>query len=294
MRRKTVCVLVATFGLGLLGAIPAMARAQEEIVVSRGKKVEKNYSALVGNPGTQVIVTAQTPANCAMPVTYCDVIPLRIIVPANLKSNEDFFVKTTLSWDPQTVSGNNTNDLNLFLYDKGGTAAIARSSGIKVPEVVTLFRPDKGEYVILIGNHQGANTGYKITVELTTEELVSPFESIDLGGGQGFGSPSSDGGFSVGSGDAIGGGFSSGPSSDFALSLANVDSDSDLSSLSQLRGNIALDTPPQTFVNPVRERKDKPVSGLLLALWTVVVPAGLLAGGVFWLRSRGSGAIKLG
>jgi hypothetical protein len=195
-RAAGLAVTAVLFGLlALTPALPvsALDQAANTIRVTENQTVEKNFgpiAAMQPAPGLPAPVPKlNTPERCKQ-ATYCDVIPLEVVLPPTLKPSDEFFVSVSLDWKTQTLPGvsaggadytkpQDVNDLDLYVWaDPAGEEPVQQSSTGARPEKLRLFRPAKGKYSIVVFNYQGPNTGYTLRVEYKPEKIVPPFESL--------------------------------------------------------------------------------------------------------------------
>lgn len=182
--------------LGLLALSPAMPvsaldQAANTIRVTENQTVEKDFGPLpsmnplpgLPNPAPKLY----TPESCRQ-ATFCDVIPLEVVLPPTLKKSDEFFVHVQLEWQTSQIPGvdpyskpQDVNDLDLYVWDdplpETGMPTQASATAAQ-PEKLRLFRPTKGKYSIVVFNYLGPNTGYKLKVEYKPEAIVPPFESL--------------------------------------------------------------------------------------------------------------------
>jgi hypothetical protein len=161
--------------------------------VTENQTVEKDFGPIPGQeplPGLPAPAPKlYTPTQCRQ-ATYCDVIPLEVVLPPTLRPSDEFFVSVALDWKTQTLPGvsaggadytkpQDINDLDLYVWaDPAGDDPVQASSTAARPEKLRLFRPAKGKYSIVVLNYQGPNTGYTLRVEYKPEKIVPPFESL--------------------------------------------------------------------------------------------------------------------
>lgn len=190
-----VSVTVAT-ALTLLGP-PAGALPQPGMTITEDQVVVQEYPPIAGNnPAGE----AHTPDVC-MVSAYCDLIPIEVIVPDDITTDDEYFVQIEVEWDTRRAPGDpvlspdgyTLNDMDFYVYtdpptqeeaeSRGHTADTASDPTITdgatgtTPEVAFLFKP-KGKYLIVINNYLGANTGYTITLTWFTESIPAPFEKL--------------------------------------------------------------------------------------------------------------------
>ena len=197
-RRRLAGFATTAILLGLLSLTPAMPvsaldQAANTIRVTENQTVEKNFgpiAAMQPAPGLPAPAPKlNTPERCKQ-ATYCDVIPLEVVLPPTLKPSDEFFVSVALDWKTQTLPGvsaggadytkpQDVNDLDLYVWaDPAAEEPVQQSSTGARPEKLRLFRPAKGKYSIVVFNYQGPNTGYTVRVEYKPEKIVPPFESL--------------------------------------------------------------------------------------------------------------------
>lgn len=181
--------------LGLLALSPAMPvsaldQAAGAIRITENQTVEKSFPPLASfNPLPGLPAPApkfNAPDTCKQ-ATYCDVIPLEVVLPPTLKPSDEFFVSVSVQWETQQVpktdytTPQDVNDLDLYVWndpvDEKGMPAQASATATN-PEQLRLFRPSKGKYSIVVFNYTGPNTGYKLKVEYKPESIIPPFESL--------------------------------------------------------------------------------------------------------------------
>jgi hypothetical protein len=179
--------------LGVLSLTPALPvsaldQAANTIRVTENQTVERDFAPLSSAeplPGLpSPAPRLNTPDRCRQ-ATYCDVIPLEVVLPPTLKPSDEFFVSVALEWQTQTLPATpktkprEINDLDLFVWNDPQTEEpVQQSSTDTQPEQLRLFRPAKGKYSIVVFNYLGPNTGYKLKVSYKPEKIVPPFESL--------------------------------------------------------------------------------------------------------------------
>src|SRR5207244_7004579 len=105
--RRLAGFAVAAAMLGLLTLTPAMPvsaldQAANTIRVTENQTVEKDYGPISGSQPLPVVPPSpapklNTPERCRQ-ATYCDVIPLEVVLPPTLRPSDEFFVAVTLDW----------------------------------------------------------------------------------------------------------------------------------------------------------------------------------------------------
>jgi len=329
--RRLAGFAVAAAMLGLLALTPAMPvsaldQAANTIRVTENQTVEKDYGPIgssapvpgLPNPAPKL----NTPERCQQ-ATYCDLIPLEIVVPPTLRPSDEFFVTVTLDWKtsvlpPVSAGGHDytkaqeVNDLDMYVWtNPTGETPVQQSSTDTSPEKLRLFRPTKGKYSIVVYNYQGPNTGYRLTVSYKPEKIVPPFESlapdftpvatpaepfeppVDLSAS----SPTLP--------------IDTSPPATTATTLppppqeakapaplapVTVDPDPDFSNFNDRAFDQQL-AAPTTDVLKQKEAKavgpPKPASGASLVFWLAIVPLLLMAAGGIWLSRKGSAVLKV-
>jgi len=152
--------------LGLISLTPAMPvsaldQAANTIRVTENQTVQKDFAPIAGqNPLPGLPSPAprlNTPDKCRQ-ATYCDVIPLEVVLPPTLRKSDEFFVSVKLEWKTQRVDGVSSggheyvkpidvNDMDVYVWDDPVGAEPAQASATAAnPESLRLFRPAKGKY----------------------------------------------------------------------------------------------------------------------------------------------------
>src|SRR5581483_1799828 len=329
--RRLAAMAVAVAALGLLALTPAMPvsaldQQANAIRVAENQTVEKDFGPIGSAapvPGLpSPAPPLNTPERCKQ-ATYCDVIPLEVVLPPTLRPSDEFFVTVTLDWKTSTLppvsagghdysKAQEVNDLDLYVWtDPAGTDPVQLSATDTNPEQLRLFRPTKGKYSIVVFNYLGPNTGYRVTVSYKPEKIVPPFESlapdfnpvatpaapyeppVDLSGGP----------------EALPIDTSPGPTppttlppppaeakAPAPLASVPVEPDPDFSNFTDGAFDQQL-AAPSTDVLKEKEVKavgpPKPASGTSLVFWLAVVPLLLMAAGGLWLSKKGSAVLKL-
>ncbi|HEY0398118.1 MAG TPA: hypothetical protein VGF00_07005 [Acidimicrobiia bacterium] len=184
----TSAVLLALLSLTPAMPVSALDQAANTIRVTENQTVEKDFPPLASAeplPGLpSPAPRLNTPDRCRQ-ATYCDTIPLEVVLPPTLKPSDEFFVSVALEWKTQSLPATaytkpqQLNDLDLYVWEDPQTdMPIQQSSTDAQPEQLRLFRPGKSKYSIVVFNYLGANTGYKLRVTYKPEKIVPPFESL--------------------------------------------------------------------------------------------------------------------
>ncbi len=312
-------LLVAALG-GPVGTSAALERGP-------GLRVEENQTVAQEYPPIPVFNPAPDnpkikPDDCKT-APWCDVIPLEVVVPADLPDEEEFFVRVKLEWETENIPGNPVtpdtravNDLDLYVWDDPqGDVERAMGATEQEPEELALFRPTKGRYQIVVVNYLGPNTGYRLTATYKPEPIIPPFESLepvfDLPPlpveapalpeppaelPEPAESPAPPSGFSGAPVETPAApAFATPPAP--PLEPVAVEADPDFEDFDDAEFADALAAPTQSDV--LQERKARvvaapqPASASSLVFWLAVVPLALAAGGGFWLARRGSGVLRV-
>ena len=323
--------------LGLVGVLAVLVAAgsaptpvgaleqQPGIRVEENQTVEREFGPIAGQdplPAEQL----STPDSCRT-AAYCDVIPLEVVLPADLVDSDEFFVAVELRWEtpnlPSTpASGTQAvNDLDLYVWDDpAGESEIAHSEEATEPEALRLYRPVKGRYQIVVHNFRGANTGYRLKVSYVTEILEKPFESlepgfepppfplesvpaeppVDLSGEPEPEDPADN--------DRTGSPVAAPepvvvppaapePVSGLPLEPVEIEPDSDFADFDDADFEEALAAPPDSDVLRQRETRAvgpvEPASAGSVVFWLVIVPLVAVTGGAYWLMRRGSARLRM-
>jgi hypothetical protein len=329
--RRLAGFAVAAVGLGLLSLTPAMPvsaldQAANTIRVTENQTVEKKFAPI---PAMQPLPALpapapklNTPSQCRQ-ATYCDVIPLEVVLPPTLKPSDEFFVSVALEWQTQSLPGisaggadytkpTDVNDLDLYVWaDPEGDEPVQQASTASHPEQLRLFRPSKGKYSIVVFNYQGPNTGYTLRVEYKPEKIVPPFESLAPEFNPPVATPEVPAVTPVDESAAPPAlpvdtsGQASTPTTAPApppeakpapLTPVAVDPDPDFTNFADDAFDQQL-AAPKTDVLTEKQVKavgpPKPASTGSLVFWLAIVPLLLVAAAGFWLSRKGSAVLKL-
>jgi hypothetical protein len=168
--------------------VAALDQAAAAIRVEENQTVEREFGPMAGQKPVNLPAPApplDTPDDCKQ-ATYCDVIPLEVVVPPTLAPADEFFVAVELSWATENIPSTPAtdtmavNDLDLYVWDDPqGEDVVAESAGGTEPEALKMYRPTKGRYQIVVINFAGPNTGYKLKVTYKPEVIPQPFESLE-------------------------------------------------------------------------------------------------------------------
>ncbi|HVW33195.1 MAG TPA: hypothetical protein VHL53_11700 [Acidimicrobiia bacterium] len=336
-RRAALAAGAAALALvSLAPAVPvaALDQANNSIRVTENQTVEKSYGPMgsmeplpVGLPSPAPKLNS--PERCRQ-VTYCDVVPLEIVLPPTLRPSDEFFVSVALDWKTQTlpavsVPGKDVtrpadfNDLDLYVWADPAAGQPAddhpagQSATASRPEKVRLFRPTKVKYSIVVFNYQGANTGYTLRVDYRPEAIVPPFESLaptynppappadtpltpveepEPAGTPPVETPAPPAGPPTAAPASPPGVQAASP-----LTPVAVEPDPDFSNFADDAFDRQL-AAPSTDVLQEKQAKavgpPPPASTSTLVFWLAIVPLLLVAGAGFWLSRKGSAVLKLG
>ena len=320
----TTAVLFGLLALSPAMPVAALDQAANTIRVTENQTVEKEFGPLASaNPLPGLPAPApklNTPDSCRQ-ATYCDVIPLEVVLPPTLKPSDEFFVTVSLEWKTQQLPATDytkpqdVNDLDLYVWNDpiAENQMPAQASGTAAqPEKARLFRPSKGKYSIVVFNYLGPNTGYKVKVEYRPEAIVPPFESLAPELNQEFTPPVP---FEPPvelpepspvlpidtSGTEETPPLTTAPSPPVetmppALTPVAIDPDPDFTNFADDAFDEQL-AAPSTDVLTEKQVKSvgppEPASTGSLVFWLAVVPLLLLAGAGFWLSKKGSAVLNL-
>jgi hypothetical protein len=333
--RRLAGFATSGFLLGLLALSPAMPvsaleQSNNTIRVTENQTVEKEYGPIaMANPTPAVPAAvpapkSNTPDACRQ-ATYCDVIPLEIVLPPDFKPRDEFFVTVFLEWKTDQLPGikigeaeyrkpEDINDLDLYVWnDPPAEEPVQQGATASRPEQARMFRPDKGKYSIVVFNYTGPNQGYKLKVEYKKENLVPPFESlapeftpvasppepfvppVEFTEPETPTLPIDTSGFDTPPGTAP-----LPPPADATpspLTPVAIDPDPDFTDFADDAFDEQLAAPPGTDVLQEKQVKavgpPKPASTTSLVFWLAIVPLLLLAGGGVWLSRKGSAVLKV-
>jgi hypothetical protein len=318
--------LIAAAANAPVSPVGALDQAAAAIRVEENQTVEKEFGPLAGQKPVNIPAPApplDTPDDCKQ-ATYCDVIPLEVMVPPTLAPADEFFVAVELSWAteniPSTPATNTmaVNDMDLYVWDNPqGEEVVAESAGGTEPEALKMYRPTKGKYQIVVINFAGPNTGYKLKVTYKPEIIPQPFESLEPA----FSFPSAPVSEPVPTTPPVD--LSdmpeppAAPAADVTapepatpaatpapppapapnLDPVPVEPDADFAKFSDADFDQALAAPPAPSV--LQERRARasgpaePPSTSSLLFWLAVVPLAVVLGGGAWLARRGSAVLRL-
>ena len=318
--------------LGVLALSPAMPvsaldQAANAIRVTENQKVEKEFGPIAGqNPLPGLPAPApklNTPETCKQQ-SFCDVIPLEVVLPPTLTPADEFFVSVALEWKTERIDGisagghdyvsaTDVNDMDLYVWDDPvgeEGLPVQQSATATNPEKVRIFRPSKGKYSIVVFNYVGPNTGYKLTVEYKPESIVPPFESLapDFQPIESpptpFEPPVEDLGPVEMPVDTSGEDFTPttqppAPPAESApapLTPVVIDPDPDFTNFADDAFDEQLAAPTTDVLTEKQVKAvgpPKPASVESLIFWLAIVPLLLLGVGGIWLSKKGSAVLKL-
>ena len=180
--------------LGLLSLTPALPvsaldQAANTIRVTENQTVEKDFGPIAAAeplPGVPAPAPKLNTPDACKQATYCDLIPLEVVLPPTLRPSDEFFVTVGLEWTTQSLPGTadtpsprtSTTSISTCGTTPRPTSRSSRRPPPPSPEQLRLFRPTKGKYSIVVFNYVGPNTGYKLKVSYKPEKIVPPFESL--------------------------------------------------------------------------------------------------------------------
>jgi hypothetical protein len=325
IRRLLAAASLALVAAALAGpAGPVSALSQPGLRVVENQTVEQAYGPIPGQnpapatpPPTPDLVTPDT---CRQ-VTYCDVVPLEVVVPATLKEEDEFFVHVELTWKTSQIPATAltgdiaVNDMDLYVWeDPQGEEFLEESASNDVPEQLKMYRPVKGKYQIVVLNYSGPNTGYQLKVSYKPERIVPPFESLEPE----FQMPLDPVDTAPLTPPVDLSEFEAAPPPDFSgapveppppapvaapepvvavpLEPVPVEPDPDFAGFDDAEFEESLAAPAETDV--LRQRQARavgpptPASGASLLFWLAAVPLALVAAAGVWLARRGSAVLR--
>lgn len=292
-------MLLVTLTVALSSA-PSHALTKDKMVIRMGEVSTYEGGPLVGNLPSSGIANP-LPGACADPATFCDHVPLEVIVPSDVSDNDELLVQMSISWDDPS----GTNDLDTWVYDDqqitgSGYTAVGEAASGDNPETPKFRVGTLREFNLIILNFSGANTGYVIEAVVAVAKFESPFESLDpeFNGAGGAGEENDDDVFVPEdlSGDDAAPGFS-GPSfagpdlaaSSPVLPTLDVVVDGDLDNLGGSTFTRDIQEPQSILpVGGGTPPIPKKVPAIVLLFWLLVVPVAMVATGfvVLWRRTR--------
>ena len=191
-----VVALATVSSLAFVVSAPgAGALTRETLVVSADGESAATYSGIPGNnPSSQA--ADPTPADCgdatdaSQFTVACDVVPLKVLVP-NVGEADDFIIEINLTWEPadQIQDIGAVNDLDMYLYDNQQVAKrddpdsttytqFGRSTAATPPESIKLYRPELGDYNLVVNNFSGPNVSYTVKARIVIGTFEAPFEAL--------------------------------------------------------------------------------------------------------------------
>src|SRR5437763_6291845 len=317
--------------LGLLALTPAMPvsalnQAANTIRVTENQTVEKDYGPIGSSQPLPVtppspVPKLNTPDNCRR-ATYCDTIPLEVVLRPTLKPLDESFVTVRLEWKtstlpPVSAGGHDytkpqeVNDLDLYAGNEpAGDKPVQAHASDQEPEELRLFRPSKGKYSIVVFNYVGPNTGYKLTVSYKPEKIVPPFESLapdfnpvatpSVPFEAPVEQPEAPPALPIDtSAPVVTTTTAPAPPREVTpapLTPVAVDPDPDFTNFSDDAFDKQLAAPSTDVLREKQVKAvgpPKPASSTSLVFWLAVVPLGLVAAGGIWLSRKGSAVLKV-
>jgi hypothetical protein len=319
--------LLAVLALSPAPPVSALEQSNNAIQVTEDQTVEKEYGPIaMPNPAPSLpppVPQSYNPEACKQ-ATYCDVIPLEIVLPPTLQPKDEFFVTVSLDWTTDQLPGvkvgeaeyrkpEDINDLDLYVWnDPPAEQPVKGGSGATRPEQARFFRPDKGKYSIVVFNYSGPNRGYKVKVEYKKENLAPPFEllapeftpvapppepfvpPVELTEPEEAPAlPVVIPGFDTGPGAAPAPPAEAKPA---PLTPVVIDPDPDFTNFADDAFDEQLAAPTTDVLTEKQVKAvgpPKPASAPSLVFWLAFVPLLLLAGGGLWLSRKGSAVLKV-
>ena len=270
--------------------------ADETLSAHQAPRIRTVNTPLVGYTGDPAVypVVTFTPTQCRDPLhdAVCDV--YRIKINRNRARDAVNFMRAEIAWDVNAttpdlpavavgLNGAQIPHMAMFVYDTDSHALPREQVGGQdsVEPQRVAWSATQDEYDLVVQVTLGVVPNYKLTLKFSDETFDKPFELLD---------PLT--GLPVDSSSQLPDGSNFTPGKDEAavppLALAPIDNDSQIS-------GIGLDTTQQFNAEQALLGSDalrntsavaKPPSDLILLLSLVVVPIGLLAFGVVYMRRR--------
>ena len=321
MRRLWAAVLAGSL-LSVLGSVPASANAGEKITIriENDDKASKTYPGMLVNDAASEFVA--DPPTCEK-APFCTLVPMEVLLAEDFDPDiNEFVVKVTLSWDDQPLEAGGQqgqgNDLDMYIYHeekdaKGNTVYVedARAAGASQPERTKMFTPTRKDYLIVVYNFLGVNSGFKLDLsylDASIEELPDydsdePIAAPSFGGSSsgGFGGSDSEPTFDGSDGalrptprspsflPSVPDGFTGG-SNPMAVPISPEDGsvfDFPGGTGRDLASDLAPGETQDVFKPRVASLNPEPASPALVVFWLGVVPLILVgAAAVFMLRRR--------
>lgn len=315
-RARSVVGAIAAVAVAMASAVvltPTGASAQPRdplVVPADGGEAVVTHPGIPGNnPSSQEV--DPTPADCAEAAdgaaftVACDVIPLKVLVP-NVSEADDFIMEISLTWEPaDEVEGvGGVNDLDMYLYDNQQVAKrddpesttytqFGRSTNFAPPELIRVYRPELGDYNLVINNFSGPNVSYTVKARLIIGTFEAPFEALAPTGSL---SPPDDssgeqpGPVDHSADEPTSVGFSAPPAPVAVPVLGEIAvlPDQDFSEFdSSSPFDAQLRQPVQAVpAGSISLRPPRPVPVPVLLFWFLIVPLAVLGPGLFFLTRR--------
>ncbi len=179
-------MLLALLALSPAMPVSALEQSSNAIRITENQTVEKEFGPIaMPNPAPGLPAPApklNTPETCKQ-ATYCDVIPLEIVLPPTLQAAGRVLrhrvscrgttdqLPGIKSARPSTRKPQDINDLDLYVWnDPTGRGPVQQASATAARRRRPgCSDPSKGKYSIVVFNYGGPNTGYKVKVEYKPE-----------------------------------------------------------------------------------------------------------------------------
>lgn len=286
---------------------PASALPQQRITLAEDEIKEVTYPGIAGNNPANDL---HTPEQCNISA-YCDTIPVTIVRPADFDETQDYFVQFQMSWESEKIpdalepSGERAvNDMDMFIYndpiqedagpEQDGVITSGASGG--EPEIAYLSLPE-GNYSIVVVNFVGVNTAYTIKLTWVSETITTPFESLAPGftpnRPTSASAPTAPRPVPVPPVDT-GTGFHVPPLAAPSLEVAPVEPDTAFDTgFEPSQFDDTLAAPTQVAFEPASVTDPDPPSGVVLVLWLLVLPLGVIAFGGAYLSRRSANLLRI-
>ena len=186
--RKWSVIAVVSALVGALLAIPAPALATNRgvfILTGSASPVTKSYPAFTA-PATNTGTGVMNPTTCREVHKFCDQIIVRV------DPEKRYFlysVRVTLTWpNPKSATNTTGNDLNIAVWEQDPEIVYCcrnsrTTSTTDYPEFASFGtdNPDPADYILIVDNTAGTNTGYTLKAEFVPTELGPDYAGPDNG-----------------------------------------------------------------------------------------------------------------
>jgi len=192
---------VAAVALPLVLPASSGAITRPGITVAVGQDVEVTHGPILGSfPITTAAIP--TPSGCGNETpeedatnpppfgASCDRIPVHVVAPEGLSDLDEYFLRIEVDWVDD--SGEGVNDLDIYFWDNTqiearkdpeneapGYTQFGESASADKPEAINVFRPDLGDYNLVVLNWSGVTFEYTVKATLQVAKADPIFELLE-------------------------------------------------------------------------------------------------------------------